>query len=148
MGSLRYIFTVVKTPVPCISTSCTLCFYYVTKCAKLERRSCYITIKMTKIIFLSPATTRSETCIIFQVSSAVFVQLFCFALTGEKPLREFLFSDFSENLKDVIILACLDEVQKSRARSYVLAVRAGGGCLDIVFSRLSFISPSLGDGSI
>ena len=78
MGSLRYIFTVVKTPVPCISTSCTLCFYYVTKCAKIERRSCYITTKMTKIIFLSPATTRSETCVTFQVSSAVFVQLFCF----------------------------------------------------------------------
>ena len=61
------------------------------------------------------------------VGSFCSALLFCDkALTGEKPLRKFLFSDFSENLKDVIILACLDEVQKSRARAYVLAVGAGG----------------------
>ena len=32
--------------------------------------------------------------------------------------------------------------------SVALAVGAGGGCLDIFFSRLSFLSHSLGDGPI
>ena len=32
--------------------------------------------------------------------------------------------------------------------SIALAVGAGGGCLDISFSRLSFLSHSLGDGPI
>ena len=39
----------------------------------------------------------------------------------------------------------------SRARPIALAVGAGGGCLDIFFSRLSFLfsfSLSLGDGPI
>ena len=39
-------------------------------------------------------------------------------------------------------------LDNSRARSIALAVGAGGGCLDIFFSRLSFLSHSLGDGPI
>ena len=41
-------------------------------------------------------------------------------------------------------------LDNSRSRPIALAVGAGGGCLDIFFSRLSFLyfSPSLRDGSI